>query len=39
MTTNKLLNAADCEMKAVCGKQWTELNATEQEFTLQSVAQ
>jgi len=31
MTTNRLLKAADCEMKVVCGKQWTELNATEEE--------
>jgi hypothetical protein len=31
MNTNKLLNSADCEMKVVCGKQWTELNVTEQD--------
>lgn len=31
MTTNKLLKAANCEMKVVCGKQWTELNTTEQD--------
>ena len=31
MTTNKLLKAADCEMKVVCGKQWDELNTTEQD--------
>ena len=31
MTTHKLLKAAFCEMKVVCGKQWTELNATEQD--------
>ena len=31
MTTNKLIQAANCEMKVVCGKQWTELNATEQD--------
>ena len=31
MNTNKLLKAADCEMKVVCGKKWTELNATEQD--------
>ena len=26
-----LIKEADCEMKVVCGKQWTELNATEEE--------
>ena len=31
MTTKRLLKAADCEMKVLCGKQWTELNATEQD--------
>ena len=31
MTTNKLLQVANCEMKVVCGKQWTELNATDQD--------
>jgi len=31
MTKNKLFDAADCKMKVVCGKQWTDLNATEQE--------
>ena len=31
MTFNKLLKAADCEMKVDCVKQWTELNATEQD--------
>ena len=31
MTTKKLLDAADCKMKVVCGKRWTDLNATEQE--------
>jgi hypothetical protein len=29
MNTNKLLHAADCEMKVVCGKQWTELKTTD----------
>ena len=31
MTTNKLLTSADCDLKVVCGKQWTDLNATEQD--------
>ena len=31
MNTNQLLKAAECEMKVVCGKKWTELNATEQD--------
>jgi hypothetical protein len=36
MTTNKLLQAANCEMKVVCGKQWTELNASKTQLrTLQ----
>lgn len=29
MPANRLLKAADCKMNVVCGKQWTELNATE----------
>ena len=31
MKTNRLLKAADCEMKVVCSKQWTQLNVTEQD--------
>jgi hypothetical protein len=31
MNTNKLLKAAGCEMKVVCGKKWSELNTTEQD--------
>ena len=31
MTTNKLLKAADCQMKVVCGKDWTKLQTTEQD--------
>ncbi len=31
MATNKLLDAANCEMKVVCGKRWTDLYATEQD--------
>jgi hypothetical protein len=31
MNAKKLLKAADCEMKVVCGKEWTELKATEQD--------
>ena len=31
MNAKKLLEAADCEMKVVCGKEWTKLTATEQD--------
>ena len=31
MNAIKLLKGAGCEMKVVCGKQWTELNITEQD--------